>query len=155
METSTPERSVVRRIKELHQQLIENMDTVNLNLKRIIYTDEECNGTGRLDEVYVVLNLANHGIKELEQAILGIKPTHQQQESKAISLMARDHLRCLERMDDPDRILSRVRSSIKAAFSDSADQIPSTVDIDDAIRKVLAAAAHKGDPAGNDAVIAA
>jgi hypothetical protein len=155
MEASPSQESVTHKIKDLHRQLINNFDKVNFCLKSMLYTDEDSDYINRLDEIYVVLNLANHGLKELDQTILGIEPSQEQQESKAISIMARDHLKCLEKSDDPERILSRVRSSIKLALADSADQRPTNFEIDQAIRQSLKGTDQKRESPEYDTVVAA
>lgn len=137
MAANASQNSITNKIKALQKQLKKNLDMVSLHLHEKLDTLEEDGGINQLDEIYVLLNLANHGLTELDQTILGIRASSAQKESKAISLMALDHLRYLNRTNDPDRILTKVRSSIKVAFTQSADQKPTNVEIDDAIRRAL------------------
>jgi hypothetical protein len=154
MEIKASQNSITRKIKDLHRQLTKNMDKLNLHLQDKLAAIEEDGGVNRLDEIYVLMNLANHGLIELDQTILGIRPSLAQKESKAVSLMALDHLRYLNRATDPDRILTKVRSSIKVAFIQSADQKPTNIEIDDAIRRALMGINQKRDRSDHEAEIA-
>jgi hypothetical protein len=147
--------SIPQKIKELHQQLIKSLDKVSLHLQDKLDALENDGDLHRLDEIYVLMNLANHGLIELDQTILGRRPSLAQKESKDVSLMALDHLRYLNRSDDPDRILTKVRSNIKLAFTQSANQRPSNIEIDDAIRRALVGNSQKRIRSNHEAEIAA
>jgi hypothetical protein len=153
METNAPKNSIPHKFSTLHQQLIKSLDRVSHHLQEKLDAVEDDGGFNRLDEIYLLLDLANHGLIELDQAILGIKPSLAQRESKAVSLMALDHLRYLNRTNDPDRILTEVRSSIKVAFTQSADRKPTNLEIDDAIRRALVGKDQKRDRFDQEAEI--
>jgi hypothetical protein len=155
MATKAAQKSITNKIKALHQELSKNLEMVSLHLQEKMDAVEDDGGINQLDEIYVLLNLANHGLTELDQTILGISASSAQKESKAVSLMALDHLRYLNRTNDPDRILTKVRSSIKVAFTQSADQKPTNVEIDDAIRRALMGDDQKQDRFDHEAEFAA